>query len=1036
MTRANGASTNGNGHTTLWRRYTRRVAEVANFIPFARDAAMDRLRRTGAKAFVRDLPVLVRMGFNYYRWIAPRSGGDDRDAPPPTNPYDAWRAVNRWTPGAERILRNRLAAAGRTLPKISVVMPVHNPPVPYLQAAIASVRNQVYDDWELCIADDKSTDPQVGQVLRQWAERDRRIKLIFRPENGHISRATNTAAELASGDFLLFLDHDDELTADALGEIALYVADHPDTDFVYSDSDKIDVDGRFYDVEFKPDFSPELLLSYMYFTHVCAVRRDLYHKIGGTRPGFEGSQDHDLALRATEQARHVGHVPMVLYHWRAAAGSTATNGAAKPESFIAGRNAVQEAMFRRGMQATVCQPDWAQAGGLGIYSADFPDEGPSVTILIPTKNGLATLKKCLSSLEKTTYRNYQVLIIDNDSDDPATQQFLTQTSHRVLRVSTDGRFNFAALNNRAAEAVDSDLILLLNNDTEVIDGKWLSRMVGYSRATGVGAVGARLLYPDGRVQHAGIIHGIHQGLAGHAFKLAPRWDNGYLSHARLCRNYSAVTAACLLTPRKLFLEQGGLDERQFSVAYNDVDYCYKLVDRGYRCVYVAGAELLHHEGLSRGFGDCPEETAAFRQKYGRRRDPYYSPHLSTDDERFRIQPRRLPRTPVPTIRTCIFSHMLNLTGAPLAQYEATCALARDRVIEPVVACVPDGPLRQWYEKAGAQVHVLGTHPLTPALVRAEAYEPAMNELGRRMKEQWKVDLVYANTLDTAFAVDAASRAGIPVIWNIHESEGWRAFFGRWGMSLAQKCLACFSKPYRVIFPCDATRRVYAAWNSAHNFTTVRNPPDLTRLCQASQAWSRDSARQSLQIEESDLVLLNVGSLCARKGQLDLVQVLSRLPWWLRTRVRCFLVGEQADPYTNQVRHAVAALGAELAKRLTLVDQTSDVARYYKAADVFVCSSRIECYPRVTQEAMAMGLPIVCTPVFGLAEQVRDGTCGIHYWPGNLEQLAGALVKLAADAPLRHTMARRAPLVLKGLGSFEQSVDQFAQICREAYLSGI
>ena len=1034
---------NGNGRLPVWRRYVDRVSGLVKFLPFARDAALERFRRTGAKAFVRDLPVLVRMGFNYYRWVRPGASGDDREAPPAMQPYDAWLAVNRWTTAAEAELRDRIATYKVSLPKISVLMPVHDPPVEYLEAAIASVINQVYGNWELCIADDKSTNLQVRRVLTAWGERDPRIKVKFCPEHGHISRTTNAAASTADGDFVLFLDHDDELTADALGEIALYVAEHPQTDFVYSDSDKIDTSGHRYHPEFKPDFSPDLLLSYMYFTHVCAVRRELFEKIGGVRPGFEGSQDYDLALRATEQARHVGHIPSILYHWRSVAGSTATNGAAKPHSFIAGQTAVQEALDRRGIGGKAYQPEWALAGGLGIFSAEFPDDGPSVAILIPIKNRLELLKRCLKSLEKTTYQNLQIVIVDNESDDGDTKEFLAETTHRVLPVNTGGRFSFAALNNRAAAAVDAEFILLLNNDTEVIEPRWLSRMVGHARAAGVGAVGARLLYPDGRVQHAGIVHGLHHGLAGHAFKLSAGWDNGYLSHARLTRNYSAVTAACLLTPRKLFLEQGGLDENQFAVAYNDTDYCYRLIDSGYRCVYVAGAELLHHEGLTRGFVDDPKEVATFRRKYGQRIDPYYSPHLSMEDERFRIQPRRLMRcrsqSPAKPIRTCVFSHFLNFTGAPLIQFEMTRALARDGLIAPIVACVGDGPLRESYQRikgkdgTPTEIHLLGEHPLAPVLVHPESYDAAITALGRKMKEEWKVDLVYANTLDTVFAVDAASRVGLPVVWNIHESEGWRTYFGRYGYTIARHCLDCFAKPYRVIFGSDATRQVYAAWNSAHNFLAIRNPLDLKRLAESN--WTRQSARQSLGIADVEIVLLTVGTICPRKGQMDLIEALGRLPWWLRAKTRCILLGDRIEPYGHQILHSAKALGDDLFARVTLASETADVGRYYQAADIFVCSSRIECYPRVTQEAMAFKLPLVTTPVYGLAEQVRDGVTGIHYRPGNADQLADAITKLAGDSALRRTMGENGPWVLEGLGGFERSVQQFGKIMIEAHLVG-
>jgi O-antigen biosynthesis protein len=1021
-------STNGNGRTSIWRRYAGRVTGLTRFALFSGDAALDRLKRTGPRAFVRDLPMLLRLGLNYFRAMRPGLGLVPEQMPP----YDAWMAVNRWTPGAEQLLKDRLAACSTGLPKISILMPVRDPPVQLLDAAIASVAAQVYQDWELCIADDQSADPEVRQSLSRWAKRDGRIKVRFMDVHGHICRTTNAAAELATGEFFLFLDHDDLLTPDALAEVGLYVADHAQTDFVYSDNDKIDVRDRRYDPEFKPDYSPELLLSYMYFTHLCAVRRSVFSAVGGTRAGFEGSQDHDLALRACERARHVGHIPLVLYHWRSVAGSAAANGNAKSYSFAAGINAVQEACDRRGLSAAVFQPQWARQGALGIYSVEFPDDGPSVAILIPTRNRLATLKKCVDSLRRTSYRNYQVIVIDNDSDDPATLRYLAASPHRVLRVSTNGVFNYSALNNAAARATDAEYLLLLNNDTEVLEPKWLSRMVGHAHAQGVGAVGARLVYPDRHIQHAGVVHGIHHGMAGHAFKYLPPWENGYLCHARLTRNYSAVTAACLLTPRKLFLEMGGLDQEEFGVAYNDVDYCYKLVDRGYRCVYVAGAELIHHEGHSRGFNDHPSEIAAFRRRYLGRVDPYYSPHLSLDDEQFRVIPRRVAPAAMRPIRLCAFSRSLDLTGAPLCQYEIASALTEQGVIEPMVATLAEGPLRQWYEQRGVNVQVLGERNLLTTLSRPDTYERFVTELGQTMKHDWKVDLVYANSVATVFAVDAAARAGIPVVWQIHESDGWQNHFAHVVGQNARKCLDCFTKPYRVVFGCISTRQIYDALNSAHNFCTIRNPIDLRRLASAAANWTRSSARQSLGLSDDELVLLNVGTICPRKGQKDLVDVLPRLPENLRQRVRCILLGDQSSVYAHQMAQS---MGDGASARVVLAPLTEDVARYYRAADVFVSCSRTESYPRVTQEAMFMGLPLIVAPVFGIAEQISNGACGRYYTPGNLEELADAIEELA-DETVRRRMGQLSPLVLESQGTFAAVVCQFGQIFREAYLSGI
>ena len=480
--------------------------------------------------------------------------------PQSVDPYEAWIEVNEWNARREELLRERLSKTA-THPLLSVLMPVYNPPLEFLERAIQSVVEQVYDDWELCIADDASPDPKVGDVLARWADRDSRIRFVVRETNGHISQATNSAAELVNGDYIILMDQDDEITPDALGEVALYIAAHPETDILYSDDDKINWKGQRSAPQFKPDWSPELLLSYMYFSHLFVLRTETFHQVGGLRVGFEGSQDYDLALRATEIARHIGHIPKVLYHWRALPGSTASSGQAKPESFDAGRRAVQDALLRRGIHADVYRPEWAIQAACGIFSHRFADDGPRVAIIIPTRNNLTVLRQCIESLNKTTYKNFEVVIIDNESDDPATLAYLASLPHTVLRIpNPDGGFSFAAINNRAVEQVNSDLVLLLNNDTEVIAPEWLSQMVGYMGMPGAGAVGARLVLPDGRIQHAGIVHGYYNGMVGPAFKLLPAADHGYLSNTVVTRNYSAVTAACMLTPRELFLQMGGFDE--------------------------------------------------------------------------------------------------------------------------------------------------------------------------------------------------------------------------------------------------------------------------------------------------------------------------------------------------------------------------------------------------------------------------------------------------------------------------------------------
>jgi GT2 family glycosyltransferase/glycosyltransferase involved in cell wall biosynthesis len=952
--------------------------------------------------------------------------------PTPIDRYDAWLQANEWSLRRASLLRKSLSRV-TARPLLSLIMPVYDPPIEYLNRAIQSIHAQIYENWELCIADDASTDPEVVRLLDEWEGRDSRIKVTRRRQNGNISRATNTAAEMAEGEFLVFMDNDDEIEPDALGEVVLALAERPDADILYTDDDKIDASGRRFAPQFKPDWSPELLLSYMYLSHLLVMRRTLYWRAGGMRLGFEGSQDYDLALRATEIAGPIVHIPRILYHWRVVPGSTASSGSAKRNSFQAGLRAVQEALDRRRIDGEVIHPEWAAQAGCGIFSHRFPDRGPRVTLLIPTRNHWQVLKTCVDSLARTAYENYEVVIIDNMSDDPDALAYLESLPLRVLRIPNPGdSFNYAAINNSAARQVTSALLLFLNDDTEVIEASWLSQMVGYLGMPGVGAVGARLLFPDGRIQHAGVIHGLYHGKAGPAFKLSPCWDNGYLSYARVARNYSAVTAACMLTRRDHFLSLGGFDEEAFPVAYNDVDYGYRMIDAGHRIVYCPSAELLHHEGHSRGSLDNPEELASFLGKYRGRRDPYYNVNLSLDDERFSIEARTVAPTGLGPIPTLMLAFNLNWEGAPYSQFEMTARLKEMGIIEPVVYCPHDGPLRKEYERIGVRVDLF-PHPVSGAFTIA-AYEEAIRAFSRYIRENG-VELVYGNTLQTFYGIDAAREAGLPSIWNPRESEPWQTYFDHFVPEIAARALACFRYPYKVVFVADATRERFSALNTHHNFTTVRNGLDRDRFEATLARWPREAARRHLDLGEDSLAVLILGTVCDRKGQLDLIEALGHLDEGSALRVTGIIVGDRPGPYSERLHAARRSLGEPMRSRIRIIPETSDVAPYYSAADLFVCSSRIESFPRVILEAMAVGLPIITTPVFGIREQVQENINALFYPPGDSHALADAIRRLLRDPGLRSRMARSSPIVLGALDDYETMASSYGRIFLEAWLNG-
>ncbi|MBZ0092100.1 MAG: glycosyltransferase [Sulfuricellaceae bacterium] len=527
-------------------------------------------------------------------------------------------------------------------PRFSILMPTYNSKPEWLEDAIESVQRQLYPNWELCIADDASTAPGIRPILERYAHEDSRIKVVFRESNGHISAATNSAFALATGEYVALLDHDDILAEHALFWVAEAINGRPEAGLIYSDEDKLDEDGRRYDPYFKCDWNYDLFLSHNLITHLGVYRADLVRGVGGCREGYEGAQDYDLALRVVERLRReqIVHIPRVLYHWRAHAASTSKQGAAKPYAWLAGERALNSHLARMGTKA---RAELLPEGHYRVHY-DLPSSVPHVTLIIPTRNGLALIRQCVDSiLEKTSYPNYDILIVDNGSDDPAVlAYFEALKGDKRIRILRDERpFNFSALNNLAVTQAKGELIGLINNDIEVITPDWLTEMASIAIQPGVGAVGARLWYPNDTLQHGGVV--LVGGVAGHSHKGLAKGLPGYAKRAVVLQSFSAVTAACLLIRKTIYQEAGGLDETNLKVAFNDVDFCLKVRELGYRNVWTPYAELYHYESATRGYEETPEKRSRFDQEtvYMKKRwgalllnDPAYSPNLTLDREDF------------------------------------------------------------------------------------------------------------------------------------------------------------------------------------------------------------------------------------------------------------------------------------------------------------------------------------------------------------------------------------------------------------------
>ncbi|MEJ2244642.1 MAG: glycosyltransferase [Acidobacteriota bacterium] len=531
-------------------------------------------------------------------------------------------------------------------PLISVVLPVYNTPEKFLRAAIESVRNQLYENWELCIADDHSPKPHVRKVLEEYRAKDDRIKVVYRKENGHISVASNSAIELATGEFLALLDHDDELSEHALYFVVNEINEHPDAALIYSDEDNLTEFGMRFNPFFKPNWNPELLYGQNCVCHLGVYRADLVRKIGGFRKGFEGAQDWDLVLRFIEQISEaqIRHIPQILYHWRVIRGSTAHSATAKPYALRAGCEAIEDHFERTRTRAKV--EILEDIANYRIIYA-LPQTQPLVSLIIPTRDKAEFLQRCVTSIrDKTNYKIYELVIVDNDSVEARTLDYLEELEQEpnVTIVRDKAPFNFARLNNQAAQHAKGELLGFLNNDLEVINSNWLREMVSICCQEGVGGVGARLWYPNNLLQHGGVILGIG-GVAGHSHKGRPRYDPGYFNRASLVGCFSAITAACLLMPRRVFDEIKGFDEQALAIAFNDIDLCLRIREQGYRIVWTPYAELYHHESASRGYENTKEKFQRFEKEIkvmqGRwgallQNDPYYNPNLTLESEDYAL----------------------------------------------------------------------------------------------------------------------------------------------------------------------------------------------------------------------------------------------------------------------------------------------------------------------------------------------------------------------------------------------------------------
>jgi GT2 family glycosyltransferase len=933
-----------------------------------------------------------------------------RHRPPPLH-FRRYEANNRLTEAERRVMAAMLPGFARK-PLISICTPAYNTRREWAEELVDSVLAQVYPHWELVVVDDASPDPRVAPMFQRLARMDPRIKFLRRDRNGRIAQTTNDAAAAAKGEWLTFLDHDDLLEPEALWQVVRTMNERPDADVIYSDEYITDAEGLTNVAHFKPDYSPEMLLTFNYICHLTVMRTSLFRDLGGLRTEYDGAQDHDLMLRAAEKTDRWVHIPRPLYRWRAVGGSTAAVGGAKPQALDAGKRAVAGSLVRRGVPATADRPPQMAHSDKVMFHPSFQrKDWGKVSILIPTKNKDDYLRRCVESLlALTAYPNYEVVVIDNGSDEPATLDYLRELGRRprcrVLRIENgpDG-FNFSRINNAAAEQVDGKFLLLLNNDMEIISADWLDHLVGTLQVPGVGCVGARLLFGDRTIQHAGILVDVSGANADHPWAGAAPHDVGYFAYNVAVRNVSAVTGACLLTPRDLYAKLGGLEDKELRVGYSDVEYCIKVLEAGLRCVYVPQAELIHYESRSRGRVPDFFEVERISRRLAGRRDPYYNPNFIGYKPYYITDTRRQRR---------LLPSLAEVQG-PGGGAEPHASNGHAGTHEPAA---PTGPLRVLAvrsaaspatAKAGADVILAGLRrrkdlALTvielPAALDSAARAAAAAKVREAVAESEAQAAVILG-LHALAAVPAAADAGVPPVWML---PGVRRPFERDGGMDVEQWEAvgdALAKAYRVVFDywwaCWAFRMLDEAGNCEVLLPRL-DPPDRPPLDDDALAAERARLRREMGLSDGD-VLVVAADPADPEGLPGGAEVLHRAALKLlpsRPKLHVRILGRSA---------ASLPVPAELAGRFKVEEGLSpaQVSDLLTACDAYVSQDHTDHYPRRTLEAMARQAAL--TVAEGTNGPVTGTSCGPSFPQNDDNRLAELLAEMI-DRPARLAELRR------------------------------
>jgi GT2 family glycosyltransferase/glycosyltransferase involved in cell wall biosynthesis len=969
-----------------------------------------KVRRSFSEKIARELRRLPRnlgIGREHETAALPPEAVAPVPAAPPANRYEAWIAEHE-PDGAALENQRQLAQGFAAQPKISLLTPVYNTPAAFLEAMFDSVASQTYENWELCVVDGGSSDAETIAILERWESRDQRIRIERLGQNLGIAENSNRALQLATGDFVACLDHDDVLAPFALYEVARAAVEFPEADIFYSDEDRLSEKGKRHAPFFKPEWDPELLCASMYIGHLTAYRRSLAVELGGFRKEFDLSQDYDFALRATERARAIHHIPHVLYHWREHPASGSTGG--KPDARKTNLAALADAMRRRNLPADIIEYPTANRARLKM------EHWPRVSVIIPTDSPTRA-QACLQTLPSATkYPDLEIVLVTN-SRLTESLKFIEAQGVTIRLVPYDKPFNFSDKCNVGAEEATGERLIFFNDDVEATQANWIQNVIEPLENREVGAVAPKLLYENGKIQHAGLVMGV-RGLAGTAFHQRAADSTEHFNLAQTQRDVAALSAACLGMRRGDFLRVGGFDAVNTPIAHSDMDLCFKVREAGLRCVYTPYATLRHAGHASIGVEEAQVQT----QKRSRDKasifllkrwagytthDPFFPDNmrdwLHVDSPTpIRMFGRNDPGAQVETSADLLFvSHDLSLSGAPMMLFHAAVWCRRHGMFVSVMA-PEDGPLRAKYEGEGIPLIV---DPLVE--MEHESFPAFARDF----------DCVVANTIRSGAVVRALKDENIPVVWWLHEPGS----VGEHYLREDAKLRAAMPLPDLLIAPSESTASIYRPYTESAVKCLHNAIPDIANDGAARPAHSR-------------LRFLLLASIEPRKGQDIFVKALASLPQEIQKAADFEIAGRTLDPDFWPPLEATAKKIENLS--VTGAASHTEAIAKLRDADVLVAPSRDEAMPTVTiLEAMSLGKAIITTKTGGAEETFVDGENALLVRPEAIDELAAAIQRSVKNPPLVAELGHKARATFEAGFTMERFGTEFADLIRGAISAG-